>query len=261
MIQRFLLAGALSAATAAAVCAAPPAVSVPAPPAVGASLAPSDYDDLLDAYDEAIDDWKAAIKKADRDERRALRKQHPARNFLPRFQTLAAQGEGRAWMWQIRQARHIAPKLREVAPLKRELYDKLFARDQAQPWFAEVLHEFAKERRVFEEAERIRRLHAVVETSKVAEVKAPAMFLLAGLCLKSDAPKQVQLGSDLYDRLIKEFPDSKYAERAEVARFAGLYLKIGATPPDFVTQDVDGKEFRLSDFRGKVVVLDFWGFW
>jgi cytochrome oxidase Cu insertion factor (SCO1/SenC/PrrC family) len=25
--------------------------------------------------------------------------------------------------------------------------------------------------------------------------------------------------------------------------------------------DIDGKEFALSDYRGKVVVLDFWGFW
>jgi peroxiredoxin len=31
--------------------------------------------------------------------------------------------------------------------------------------------------------------------------------------------------------------------------------------PDFETEDVEGQPFKLSDYAGKVVVLDFWGFW
>src|SRR5690606_17851449 len=31
--------------------------------------------------------------------------------------------------------------------------------------------------------------------------------------------------------------------------------------PDFVSLDADGNEVRLSDFAGKVVVLDFWATW
>jgi cytochrome oxidase Cu insertion factor (SCO1/SenC/PrrC family) len=30
------------------------------------------------------------------------------------------------------------------------------------------------------------------------------------------------------------------------------------TAPEIVGTDQDGKEFRLSDYRGKVVLLDFW---
>jgi hypothetical protein len=50
-------------------------------------------------------------------------------------------------------------------------------------------------------------------------------------------------------------------ERAEADLFELRNLAIGKVAPEIVGEDVDGKPLRLSDFRGKVVVLDFWGFW
>ena len=38
-------------------------------------------------------------------------------------------------------------------------------------------------------------------------------------------------------------------------------LEIGKEAPDIEGEDVDGTPFRLSDYRGKIVVLDFWGDW
>jgi hypothetical protein len=38
-------------------------------------------------------------------------------------------------------------------------------------------------------------------------------------------------------------------------------LKIGKMAPEIVGEDIDGKEVKLSDYRGKVVLLDFWGHW
>jgi peroxiredoxin len=31
--------------------------------------------------------------------------------------------------------------------------------------------------------------------------------------------------------------------------------------PDLRGEDLDGKTFKLSDYRGKVVFLDFWAHW
>ena len=38
-------------------------------------------------------------------------------------------------------------------------------------------------------------------------------------------------------------------------------LSLGKTAPEIEAEDLDGKKFKLSDYRGKVVVLDFWGHW
>ncbi len=38
-------------------------------------------------------------------------------------------------------------------------------------------------------------------------------------------------------------------------------LAIGKVAPEITGVDVDGRKFKLSDYRGKVVVLDFWGDW
>ncbi len=38
-------------------------------------------------------------------------------------------------------------------------------------------------------------------------------------------------------------------------------LEIGKLAPEIVGSDFDGVEFKLSHYRGKVVVLDFWGDW
>ena len=38
-------------------------------------------------------------------------------------------------------------------------------------------------------------------------------------------------------------------------------LKIGDMAPDFELQGSDGKMHKLSDFRGKMVVMDFWAMW
>jgi uncharacterized Zn finger protein (UPF0148 family) len=38
-------------------------------------------------------------------------------------------------------------------------------------------------------------------------------------------------------------------------------LKVGNLAPEIEGEDLDGKKFKLSDYRGKVVLLDFWGNW
>src|SRR5262249_36741520 len=71
---------------------------------------------------------------------------------------------------------------------------------------------------------------------------------------------------DRFEDVVKDFKAVKSAQgtlglQAEAELFALRNLAIGKVAPEIVGQDVDGVTFKLSDYRGKVVVLDFWGFW
>jgi peroxiredoxin len=47
-------------------------------------------------------------------------------------------------------------------------------------------------------------------------------------------------------------------DAAELAASLGIKLKVGDSVPDFSFKTLDGKALRLSDLRGKYVLLDFW---
>jgi cytochrome oxidase Cu insertion factor (SCO1/SenC/PrrC family) len=55
--------------------------------------------------------------------------------------------------------------------------------------------------------------------------------------------------------------DPQPAASKASAPHAPASLAIGKVAPEIQGADVDGKQFKLSDYRGKVVVLDFWGDW
>jgi hypothetical protein len=71
---------------------------------------------------------------------------------------------------------------------------------------------------------------------------------------------------DLYEDVLADFKAVRSAQgtlgqQAEAELFELRNLALGRVAPEIVGQDVDGVTFKLSDYRGKVVVLDFWGFW
>jgi len=75
----------------------------------------------------------------------------------------------------------------------------------------------------------------------------------------------VQINPDLIEPLfekltpdIRDTPEGK-SFREELTRIRNL--AVGNNAPDFEVQDMDGKMVRLSDFKGKTVLLDFWASW
>jgi AhpC/TSA family len=85
--------------------------------------------------------------------------------------------------------------------------------------------------------------------------------------LKTDSDKLAKESERLFERVSEKYGDVKHPRRGtlgEVARaqlFEDRHLVIGKVAPEISGEDQDGKQFKLSDYRGKVVVLDFWGNW
>lgn len=52
-----------------------------------------------------------------------------------------------------------------------------------------------------------------------------------------------------------------FAEVADSDIFELENLRVGSIAPDIEGEDAEGVPFRLSDYRGKVVLLKFWGDW
>jgi TolA-binding protein len=62
-------------------------------------------------------------------------------------------------------------------------------------------------------------------------------------------PENEKKAKSLFAELVKKFPNSAQAKEAQ-----GDIFELEAT-------DQDGKTWSLKEYKGKVVVLDFWGFW
>jgi hypothetical protein len=78
---------------------------------------------------------------------------------------------------------------------------------------------------------------------------------------KGDA-KLAKEAEDLFDQVVAKYADQKdLVESAKDELFVIRNLAIGKVAPDIAGEDADGKKFKLSDYRGKVVVLDFWAGW
>lgn len=63
------------------------------------------------------------------------------------------------------------------------------------------------------------------------------------------------------EKYIEEYKDSQNAENLKVQVKNAKSFVIGAEAPNFAMNDLDGNEVNLTDFRGKVLLVDFWASW
>jgi hypothetical protein len=85
--------------------------------------------------------------------------------------------------------------------------------------------------------------------------------------LRQQERQQMQKQIDaVFERAATEYADVKLSDgesvgtRAKKELFAIHHLSVGSQALEIEGEDQDGKKFKLSDYRGKVVLLDFWSF-
>lgn len=82
----------------------------------------------------------------------------------------------------------------------------------------------------------------------------------------ADTAKLLARADEAFERVHKNhglvaFKKTNLGKAAEAELFELRRLAIGKEVPDIEADDTTGKAFKLSEYRGKVVVLVFWGTW
>ncbi|MBI5866252.1 MAG: redoxin domain-containing protein [Planctomycetes bacterium] len=112
---------------------------------------------------------------------------------------------------------------------------------------------------------------AIIKENKDKAAQAAASFNLAFLLYSGhgdDMPPEMkgaagdkERAQELFRKVAGEYKGTPAAEKADGYVYEMEHLQIGMVAPEFEGGDVEGKTIKLSQFRGQVVVLDFWGFW
>ena len=100
--------------------------------------------------------------------------------------------------------------------------------------------------------------------------QAKNKFAMAEYKKSPDAEKLAAEAEKAFEVVKKDYADCprltregspKLGEVADQELFELRHLRVGKTAPEIEGEDLDGKKFKLSDYKGKVVMLDFWGDW
>jgi peroxiredoxin len=107
--------------------------------------------------------------------------------------------------------------------------------------------------------------HKGEKTDDVAQIQLMEAMLYLQVLDNSDK------GIQLIKQLKTDFPDSKPAQNAdrilesikkqEEAKKVQAALAEGSKFPDFSEKDTAGKSLSIANYKGKVVLLDFWATW
>jgi hypothetical protein len=83
---------------------------------------------------------------------------------------------------------------------------------------------------------------------------------------RQDADAVTREVEAVLEQAVAKYGDVKLPDGDTVSGLAGMRLfelrslQVGKMAPDIEGEDQDGQRFKLSDYRGKVVLLDFWSY-
>jgi hypothetical protein len=150
-----------------------------------------------------------------------------------------------------------------MAESSRVMAEQILADYPRSPQLAKIA-EYAY---VFSDADRVRILEDLAK-SGVAPVEAASLHALGSRELRAKDEETKKRGEARFKVIAEKHKDVPFKHttygalaHASLNQHASATLAVGAQAPEIVGTDVDCKPLKLSDHRGKVVVLDFWGFW
>ena len=120
-------------------------------------------------------------------------------------------------------------------------------------------------------APELREFEALLAKHKGEKTDDVAQILLMEAMLYLQVLDNNEKGTELIKQLQRDFPGTKPAENADKtlasmkkqaeAKKIKAALAEGTKFPDFEVKDTTGKPLSIANYKGKVVLLDFWATW
>ncbi|MCC6906974.1 MAG: hypothetical protein IT430_03445 [Phycisphaerales bacterium] len=105
--------------------------------------------------------------------------------------------------------------------------------------------------------ERLDKIKAAAESDDAAALRnALGTVAISGMAVSDE---QVKTASDFLQALAAKYP--KHADLIKTNLYRVENLTIGRIAPNIKGEGIDGKSMELAQYRGKVVVIDFFGDW
>ena len=220
-------------------------------------------DELAKEYDAAVAAWRQSLREAaDAAAKKEIRAAHPVQEYYPRFEELLSGGDLRAAVWMIANVRYTDLKRSEADAAARKLYAKVLESDLSDARAVrEASERIVRDRGRVGEEQAVALLTGAFERAEDRELKASLAFTTASLYGKMKGEGNAEKSFAWFERVAEEFGDTKVGAQAADQIFVKKHLSVGGTAPTFGGTDVDGNELKLEDYRGKIVVIDFFGFW
>jgi hypothetical protein len=102
----------------------------------------------------------------------------------------------------------------------------------------------------------IRKAEALTQGAVDPEIKAQARFNIGNAYWKT---KDNDRARKAFQAVVTEYPQTPYAQEAEGNLWEMEFLNPGQPAPGFKRTTLTGNPISLAGFKGKVVVLKFWG--
>jgi S1-C subfamily serine protease/thiol-disulfide isomerase/thioredoxin len=205
-------------------------------------------------------------KKLEGELKKWIAEQHPAIDYLPKFVKFAEQHHGKpASLQALQYASMIAadPRCPESCSEQyRVAADRLVDGSRNDPRILSLVLRLGGTQ--LDSARYLLRRLSKESTNR--KIQAASYYSLATLLVAKEDPAQPDEAIGILELLLKDYGDVVLG-RAELSKLVEPMLdvekhfKVGKTPPDIQGEDQDGQTFRLSDYRGKIVVVDFWADW
>ena len=104
-------------------------------------------------------------------------------------------------------------------------------------------------------------LAAISEDEEVERTAILCRMMALEVLANSGDEQAAATRMELVEEVLARWPDSRQAQSLRGRIFVEQNLQVGMTAPALTGHDVDGEPLALADFRGRVVLVDFWGFW